>query len=96
MFVTSKEVRDVMTNSHPGGLDTIGARPIPPNIFGMGFGLAGLATAWRIAVDQHLALHEVSDVLIGLAALGWLISRLPLSPLCADDPRAPYVPTSTT
>jgi tellurite resistance protein len=74
MFVTSKEVRDVMTNSHPGGLDTIGARPIPPNIFGIGFGLAGLGTAWRIAVDQHLAPHEVSDVLIGLAALAWLIS----------------------
>jgi len=26
MIVTSKEVRDVMTNSHPGGLDTIGVR----------------------------------------------------------------------
>jgi len=26
MFVTSKEVRDVMTNSHPGGLDSIGVR----------------------------------------------------------------------
>ena len=63
-----------MRNSHPGGLDTIGARPIPPNIFGIGFGLAGLGTAWRIAVDQHLAPHEVSDVLIFLAALGWLIS----------------------
>jgi tellurite resistance protein len=74
MFVTSKEVRDVMTISHPGGLGTIGARPIPPNIFGIGFGLAGLGTAWRIAVDQHLAPHEVSDVLIFLATLAWLIS----------------------
>jgi tellurite resistance protein len=49
-------------------------RRVPLNIFGMGFGLAGLATAWRIAVDQHLAPHEVSDVLIGLAAAVWLFS----------------------
>ena len=84
MIVTSKEVRDVMTNSHPGGLDTIGVRSsrifiprrIPLNIFGMGFGLAGLGTSWRIAVDQHLAPHEVSDVLIGLAAAVWLVSVL--------------------
>ena len=52
------------------------ARRIPLNIFGMGFGIAGLATAWRIAVDQHLAPHEVSDVLIGLAAVVWLVSVL--------------------
>ncbi len=51
-------------------------RRIPLNIFGMGFGLAGLATSWRIAVDQHLAPHEVSDVLIGLAAAVWLVSVL--------------------
>ncbi len=51
-------------------------RRIPLNIFGMGFGIAGLATAWRIAVDQHLAPHEVSDILIGLAAVAWLVSVL--------------------
>jgi tellurite resistance protein len=51
-------------------------RRIPLNIFGMGFGLAGLATAWRIAVDQHLAPHAVSDILIALAALAWLISSV--------------------
>ena len=51
-------------------------RRIPLNIFGMGFGIAGLATAWRIAVDQHLAPHEVSDVLIGMAAVAWLVSVL--------------------
>jgi tellurite resistance protein len=52
------------------------SRRIPLNIFGMGFGIAGLATAWRIAVDQHLAPHEVSDILIGLAAVAWLVSVL--------------------
>jgi tellurite resistance protein len=51
-------------------------RRIPLNIFGMGFGIAGLATAWRIGVDQHLAPHEVSDILIGLAAVVWLVSVL--------------------
>ena len=51
-------------------------RWIALNIFGIGFGTAGLATAWRIAVDQHLAPHEVSDVLIGLAALAWLFCVL--------------------
>ena len=53
-----------------------GTRRIPLNIFGISFGLAGLATAWRIAVDQHLAPHEASDVLIGLAAVVWLVSVL--------------------
>ena len=52
------------------------ARRIPLNMFGMGFGLAGLATGWRIGVDQHLAPHEVSDVLVGLATVGWLVSVL--------------------
>jgi tellurite resistance protein len=51
-------------------------RRIPPNIFGMGFGLAGLSTSWRIAVNQHLAPHEVSDVLVGLATVVWLVCAL--------------------
>lgn len=49
-------------------------RRVPLNIFGIGFGMAGLATTWRIAVGQHLVVHEVSDVLIGLAAVAWLVS----------------------
>lgn len=52
------------------------ARRIPLNIFGIGFGMAGLATTWRIAVNQHLVVHEVSDVLIGFAAVAWLIPVL--------------------
>nr|WP_269778628.1 hypothetical protein [Microlunatus antarcticus] len=44
------------------------------NIFGIGFGLAGLATAWRVAVRFDLAPHEVSDVLFAIAALAWLAS----------------------
>ncbi len=45
---------------------------IPLNFFGMGFGLAGLATAWRIAVDLGLAPHGVSDTLTGIATLVWV------------------------
>ncbi len=62
------------SESHTDGLDWRYARRIPLNIFGMGFGIAGLATAWRIGVDQHLAPHEVSDLLVGLAAVVWLVS----------------------
>ena len=50
------------------------ARRIPLSTFGIGFGMAGLATSWRIAVNQHLVVHGVSDVLIGLAGMAWLVS----------------------
>ena len=63
-------------NSESGGLEMTGTRRIPLNIFGMGFGIAGLATAWRIAVDQQLSPHEVSDILTSLAAVVWLFSVL--------------------
>ena len=66
--------KDAADKSRPGTLDMSGPRRIPLNIFGMGFGIVGLATAWRIAVDQHLAPHEVSDILVGLAALVWLVT----------------------
>jgi tellurite resistance protein len=49
---------------------------IPLNFFGMGFGLAGLATAWRIAVELGLASHWVSDTLTAVAALMWVTSCL--------------------
>ncbi len=49
---------------------------IPLNIFGMGFGLAGLATSWRIAVKFDLAPHWVSDTLTIAATLVWAISCL--------------------
>jgi tellurite resistance protein len=49
---------------------------IPLNLFGMGFGLAGLATAWRIAVDLDLAPHAVSDTLTGIATVAWATSCL--------------------
>jgi len=49
---------------------------IPLNIFGMSFGLAGLATSWRIAVDLGLAAHWVSDTLTIIAALVWATSLL--------------------
>jgi tellurite resistance protein len=49
---------------------------IPLNFFGMGFGLAGLATAWRVAVDLDLAPHWVSDTLVAVATLVWTISCL--------------------
>ncbi|MEO6999359.1 MAG: hypothetical protein ABI112_14860 [Terracoccus sp.] len=46
-------------------------RRIPLNVFGMGFGLAGLATSWRIAADLDLSSHWVSDILAAVATVGW-------------------------
>ncbi|OFE15827.1 C4-dicarboxylate transporter [Humibacillus sp. DSM 29435] len=46
-------------------------RRIPLNVFGMGFGLAGLATSWRIAANLDLTPHWVSDVLAAIATVVW-------------------------
>jgi tellurite resistance protein len=45
---------------------------VPPNIFGSGFGLAGLATTWSIAVSSGLAPAWVRDALAIIAAAVWL------------------------
>lgn len=45
---------------------------IPLNIFGMGFGLAGLATTWRVAADFSLAPGWIATALAVIAALVWL------------------------
>jgi tellurite resistance protein len=41
-------------------------------VFGIGFGLAGLATTWRVAVGLGLAPHEVCDALTIVAGSAWL------------------------
>jgi tellurite resistance protein len=45
---------------------------IPLNIFGMGFGLAGLATAWRVAANHGLVPGSISTALMIVAAVVWL------------------------
>jgi tellurite resistance protein len=52
------------------------AAKVPLNIFGMGFGLAGLATTWRIAVTVDLADAWVAVALVIVAACVWLMSVL--------------------
>lgn len=47
---------------------------VPLNVFGMAFGLVGLATAWRLAGGFGLAPTVVGDVLVVAAALVWLVS----------------------
>jgi tellurite resistance protein len=49
-------------------------RPIPPSIFSVGFGVAGLATVWRVGAEFHLAPGWVSDVIVGIDTLLWLTS----------------------
>lgn len=44
---------------------------IPLNIFGMGLGLAGLATCWRIATRVGLATEWIAVGLVIVAALVW-------------------------
>lgn len=52
------------------------ARKVPLNIFGMGFGLVGLATTWRIATEVDLAQHWIADSIVVVAALVWGLSLL--------------------
>jgi tellurite resistance protein len=45
---------------------------IPPNTFGIGFGLAGLAETWHVADEVDLAPSWPSTVLLVVAGLVWL------------------------
>jgi tellurite resistance protein len=47
---------------------------VPLNIFGVGFGLAGLATTWRIADDLALAPGAVATVIALIATAVWVFS----------------------
>ncbi len=49
-------------------------RRVPPNIFGIGFGLAGLATIWRVGVKLDLAPVWLGNVLVIIAAAAWFAS----------------------
>ena len=52
------------------------AKKIPLNIFGMGFGIIGLATTWRVATEVDLAQHWIADSIVAVAALVWALSLL--------------------
>ncbi len=49
-------------------------RKIPLNIFGMGLGLARLATCWRIATRAGLATEWIAVSLVIVAAVVWAAS----------------------
>src|SRR5258708_10127323 len=48
------------------------ATRVPLNLFGIGFGLAGLGEAWGFAAGQGLAPRWVSDAILVLSAVAWL------------------------
>src|SRR2546430_16813624 len=48
------------------------ATRVPLNLFGIGFGLAGLGEAWGFAAGQGLAPRWVSDAILALSAVAWL------------------------
>ena len=47
------------------------ATRVPLNLFGIGFGLAGLGEAWGFAAGQGLAPRWVSDAILALSAVAW-------------------------
>jgi tellurite resistance protein len=69
---------DAVTDDRPGApqVERVppapGLRRIPPNIFAISFGLAGLAEAWVITADQNLTPSWLSDILFILSAATWL------------------------
>src|SRR5258706_10011732 len=57
-------------------MNTQTARPqvgVTPNLFGISFGLAGLATCWRYAALMKLAPALVAEILFIVAAVVWLL-----------------------
>jgi tellurite resistance protein len=60
-------------------------RPVPPNLFGFGFGLAGLCETWRIAQFYGHAPAAVGDALAALSALTWLTVLLAYLGLLITD-----------
>jgi tellurite resistance protein len=59
---------------------------ITPNLFGIAYGLAGLAIGWRYAAQVDLAPAVVADILFAVAALAWLAL---LAGYLAQVPRRP-------
>ncbi|WP_158610706.1 hypothetical protein [Micromonospora sp. BL4] len=45
---------------------------VPPTVFGIPFGLAGLAGSWGVAAGKGNAPTWVGDALLALAAVVWL------------------------
>lgn len=54
-------------------LSTRARTRITPNLFGMAYGLAGLATCWSYAAVLGLAPAEMADALFALSAAVWLV-----------------------
>jgi tellurite resistance protein len=46
-------------------------RPVPLNLFGIPFGLLGLADCWLVAATFHLASVTIGRVLVGVAVVVW-------------------------
>jgi tellurite resistance protein len=52
----------------------IGRRRIPLNVFGIPFGLSGLAGCWVAAAEQDDVPAAIGNVLLAIAALVWLVT----------------------
>src|SRR6201996_2194904 len=78
------------------------ARRVPPNLFGVGVGLAGLGEVWRVAEHYGRVPAVVATVLAVLSGLAWLTvllaylrwvmaDRLSLARDFADPALAPFL-----
>src|SRR5258705_9091620 len=52
---------------------TMTAARVPPNFFGMPFGLAGLGVTWLTMANYGRVPQAVGDILLAAAAVAWLI-----------------------
>jgi tellurite resistance protein len=55
-------------------VSAVGRRRVPLNVFGISFGLSGLAGCWLTAAEQDYAPAAIGNVLLAIAALVWLIT----------------------
>ena len=63
-------------------------RQTPPNLFAIPFGLAGLASVWRLMSASYGAPVAISDVLFAMAAAVWLSLAAPGLEKLIRAPRA--------
>lgn len=64
------------------------ARRIPLNLYGIPFGLAGLAGVWLTAADEQYASAVVGEMLSGLSAIAWVVVSVCYVRYVCSAPRA--------
>jgi tellurite resistance protein len=66
----------------------VGAVRVPPNLFGIPFGLAGLGNAWIVAGSHGDVPTWIGNAVLALAALTWLAVVVAYAAYALPRPRA--------